>query len=539
MCQQPPDGAIRGMLGAIASPDITIKKCQLVPSLRPQRIYEVTLSDDRTVQLVLPPPAMWRPLRSEQDLVTAEAAAVRWITETLAQQDGTTKAEPEEQRSFSPSSSTSRPTLLTTPLSPASLFLPTLLHNGQDSPAPSSAFAIYAPPTTTSGDASKPSSSAPLSLLAHPPSAASQHAIDLHLGRLFRQLASLTSPTGRFGPLAAVLNATPPRTVSYRHQLVGPGRPGRKGSPGPWNLHQIPRIVVEGSLAVTRGAGTWSVAFHSMLEAVLRDGEDMGIVMPYPAVRRQFRRLGYLLDEVTVGRLVVVGALGRGNVLVEGEGGWEGVHGGDRGEDGEEMGKGAGKEGGEVAGGCEEEKGVKEGGEEEIIKEETDTQEDQQQQPRTPPKLKLAGLRDWSSCVFGDPLFATVFSDPQQHQQPPQPSASFLEGFNEAKPEEYEPNILDRDHRFPLDTTLIEGIETAWIRLFLYQAYHAVTRVITEFYRPRQDSSARELAARRRLNQVLAWLAEVPDDVKRRHHRPSGDMSPAKRLKGDEEVEGS
>ena len=246
-----------------------------------------------------------------------------------------------------------------------------------------------------------------------------------------------------------------------------------------------------------------------------------------------------MLDEVTVGRLVVVAAMGRGNVLVEEDGEEEGEK---RGE--EEVKPEEGKpeeEVGEEGEGEKEREGGKEGDEEASIKQEPDTEEPRQQQPQQPrplPRLKLAGLRDWSSCVFGDPLFATVFSDPQQHQEPPQPSASFLEGFNDEKPGDYQSNILDRDPRFPLDKTIIEGVETAWIRLLLYQAYHAVTRVTSEFYRPRQDSSVRELAARRGLNQVLAWLAEVPDDVKRRHQRPSGEMSPAKRLKAEDEEGG-
>jgi hypothetical protein len=161
--------------------------------------------------------------------------------------------------------------------------------------------------------------------------------------------------------------------------------------------------------------------------------------------------------------------------------------------------------------GKEEKKAENAKGETKVAEEERDTQ-----------RLRLTGLRNWSSCVFGDPLLAAVFSDPQQ--QPP--SAAFLEGFNGRK---IEPA---RDRDLPLDKTIIEDVDNAWIRLLLYQVYHAVVHIVSEFYRPRPDSSARELDARRKLNEVLARLAEVPDDPKRRHQRPSGDMSPAKRFRG-------
>jgi hypothetical protein len=97
---------------------------------------------------------------------------------------------------------------------------------------------------------------------------------------------------------------------------------------------------------------------------------------------------------------------------------------------------------------------------------------------------------------------------------------------------------------------------------------------VSEFYRPRQESSARELEARKKLNEVLARLGEVGDDfgvgvgvarsvaaaaavagggdigaagggggggaggvdvAKRRMRRGSGEMSPAKRVRGGED----
>jgi hypothetical protein len=258
-----------------------------------------------------------------------------------------------------------------------------------------------------------------------------------------------------------------------------------------------------------------------MLEGVLRDGEDMAVVMSYPTIRRHFRRLGYLLDDVTTGRLVIVEGVARGNVLVEGvDGQQEDVEEEkEEGDDGEESGKNKGKATYEKV--AAEEEDDEEGGEPETTQKE-DTQPQQ--------TLKLTGLRDWSSAIFGDPLLAAVFSDPNQ----PLPSSAFLEGFNGKKPD----SSADSRHTqlpYPLNPSIIQNVETAWIRLLFYQVYHTVTRIVSEFYRPRQDSSVRELEARKKLNEVLAKLAEVPDNTKKRHQRPSGEMSPAKRLRGAEE----
>lgn len=204
---------------------------------------------------------------------------------------------------------------------------------------------------------------------------------------------------------------------------------------------------------------------------------------------------------------------------------------------GEERAEGEGEgEGEETKGGSEgetEEKGQGEAGK----KAETDTRkksdgETTVKEKETHTSLKLTGLRDWSSAIFGDPLLATIFSDPLQ--QPPSPH--FLEGFNGEEPDpDPNPRHLPPNLGYPLDRTIIEDIDTAWIRLLFYQIYHAVARIVTEFYRPRQDSSARELEGRRKLNEVLARLAEVPDDAKKRHQRPSGEMSPAKRVRGGED----
>ncbi|SPQ25867.1 73bc9b13-4abe-4877-aa11-0b7b5ded7c73 [Thermothielavioides terrestris] len=470
MCQTPTVETVKGMLGPAVPADVTIKKIQSVPSLQPKSIYQAALSDGRT-------------------------AAVAWIKETITRQSTT-----ERQDERPPSSNSDR---ITRPPEVLAL-LPTLLHHGQPTDGSKTPFAAYLAVQGT-----------PLSLLGRPPTPSSQRAIDRQLGALFRSLAHLTSPTGRFGPLAAVLGTA-----------TTTGRPPEETTAGAAPAKTSPKLMLQGGLSATGGAGTWSVAFHSMLESALRDGEDMAVVMAYSTIRRQFRRVGYLLEEVTVGRLVVVEGGERANILVSEE-----RAGGDAAEEQEPQGDSERQEGRAGKGGAKDEREDGKSGKDPHIKDGRESEEPQKEAD-TQPRLRLCGLRDWSSCVFGDPLLATVFSGAQQQHEPGRPSSS--------SSRRQRPRAAAAAHArpppffFPLDKSVVEDNNgTAWVRLLLYQAYHAVVRIVSEFYRPRQDSSARELEARRTLNEVLARLAEVPDDAARRKHpRPSGgEMSPAKRVK--------
>jgi len=297
----------------------------------------------------------------------------------------------------------------------------------------------------------------------------------------------------------------------------------------------------------TGGAAAWSTAFHSMLEGVLRDGEDMAVAIPYATIRRHFRRLGYVLDAVREGRLVVVRGGEEGVVLVKKE---------------EEEEGGEGEKGG----------------------------------------YKLRGLGDWSSAVFGDVLLATVFSDPLVKEGGVR--EGFVRGFNgEGLPpstsasEQGSTTTQFVDLMQTIDPSLVQSPETAPTRILLYQVYHAVSRIVSEFYRPSraEGSTSSELEARKKLNEVLAKLTKVSDyplvspsqpqvqaqelgsqrqavrvqypqhhwgewhpliqqqqltlgegsvkgDKKdtllRKHRRMSGEMSPAKKVKSDDEDDG-
>ncbi|KAK0648777.1 hypothetical protein B0T16DRAFT_388951 [Cercophora newfieldiana] len=404
MCRQPTASAVETVLLPFlpdrggGSPTVTAVRGS--PSLRLPRTYAVELSSGQALQLILPPPSILRLLRFERSLVESEAITIRWIQ--------------------------SQPV-------PAPLPLPSLIHashdlpNGLDSP-----FAFFQPCRGT-----------PLALLAPPITPTARRSVDKHVGSLLRRLATLHSPTGGFGPAAAVI---PVEESHRRIQPLGIGGPIGNG-----------------------GAKTWSLAFQAMLEGILRDSEDMAIGIPYVAARKQFARLGHVLDGVTTPRLVVIDGGEEANILVE-----DGV---------------------------------------------------------------VTGLHDWSTCLFGDPLFARVFSEGDG------PSEGFMEGFNDS-------NITSTTTDaggFTLSTPspAVDDAENARVRVLLYGMYHALVMVVREFYRPRVDSSRREMEGRKRLNEVLGRLAkvevgegkaeeEVEGEVKRVHKRGSGEMSPAKRLKDEE-----
>ncbi|KAK3320029.1 hypothetical protein B0T19DRAFT_277865 [Cercophora scortea] len=523
MCRPPSEQSLRAVLSTVLPPQASIDKVKVVPSLRLQRVYEVSLlasgldSSDGALPcrmlLVLPPVSRLRLLRSEQRMVVAEAEVVRWVrmvlgSSTTAGVGGDRKMEvagrkggeerAEEQKKPLPKHHAAVSSSADDVEHDLIGFLPTVLHSSQGANELGSPFTLLHPTPGT-----------PIALTRYKLTPPEREQVDRQLGQHHRRLSKLTSPSGRFGPVAAVLSArasaSPPRQLLLHQQIGGGSRRGGSFGGGSGG----------GMMMGTGGAATWSMAFHSMLEGILRDGEDMAVAMQYTAIRRNFQRLGYVLDEVRVPRLVVIDGAEDANVLVTTED-----------EEEEEV---DGKD------------GAAEGGKENDVK----LQEDNS-------TITVTGLRDWSNSIFGDPLLASVFSEG--------PSKEFLEGFNgptaststQIKPDPAgtPPNSTDGRATTPptkgigglllnlhhsSDDDFIDDIDNATVRLLFYQVYHATVCVVREFYRPRSESSRWELEARKRLTEALARLEEVAIDEmlvpKRRLRRGSGEMSPAKRFK--------
>lgn len=447
---------------------------------RPQRIYEiqVSVSSGHTAYsphdmlvLVLSPSSMLRLLRSEQWIIKSEAVVVKWIRSALLSGGfGKTAKIQYDSEGGCPACGAQRGRHPTRshedmPLEDADLLtlLPALVDHSQSTKEFGSAYNILSHLDGLS-----------LSSLPRCLSIPERKSVDFQVGRLICRLSLLHSPSGKFGPAVSVLCPT----------AVAQGRTG-------------------GSMEKPGGMDSWSLAFHAVLEGILRDAEDMAVTIPYQTIRRQFRKLGHYLDGVTIPRLVILDAAHDSNIMAE------------RKVPGHEARIRTTKT------------------LQDLLEDSDDTDLDDaecrhQSRDSSSPSIHVTGLRDWSNCMFADPLMAIVFSD--------KPSRDFLRGFSGRPSRRKELDIDGKDEGGGFGSRsaygdIIECPEEAHIRLLLYQCYHATVAVVKEFYRPRSDSTIREFAARKKLNAVLAGLEDVERGPKRGHVRPNGEMSPAKKPK--------
>ena len=556
MCQPSTSEFMRSAIKH-AVPDVKVESIRPLPCDPSQRVFAVDVSDGRTLMFALSPSPTLRLLRSEKWLALTNLLVVRWlraVSESAAGADG--KAPPDDlslvDKIGSRPVKSKRHARTRSTDAPKRAVLPYV-------PAPIS----NSSPTTELGptffNLTEPSDGIPVSRLPRPLTAHEREAIDFQTGRLIRRLSEVRSPNGTFGPAIAVLGPRHASQQQHGSQSINSGGSG--------------------------GAGTWTRAFHSLLESILRDGEDMAVTMSYAPIRYHFRRLAHLLDAVTVSRLVVLDAGDDDNLLVSGalkEASTVQRTQNDQTETRTPSGEtiGLGKQDNE---------GVR--------SERTIEAEIQGSGANIPPSrqpdLTVTGLWDWSNTVFGDPLFATVFTRETSpeflrgfRQQPPRsrsptPSSGLIPGakrekasYNKDLEDELAPDAemshfnkhnepknsrssdkdndeetssasADRDDKGDLETPdsdsiddeendddeyddVVEDRANAAVRLLLYECYHATTSVVRQFYRPDAGSAARELAARRRLAAVLARLGEVEEAaVGKRPRRASGDAWPA------------
>ncbi|OTA99497.1 hypothetical protein M426DRAFT_67703 [Hypoxylon sp. CI-4A] len=452
-----------------ALPSLTVESIKPLPSYKLLRFFSIVISDGRSLVLSLPPPLTFRLLRFERATIISEALITKWLLEQilgpnsqgrmLSQKD--VDAEHTE-RQFKVESGTN-PEGIRNPKAGILKFLPLLVTHSSSSKELGSPFNIFEPDKGVS-----------VVELPIPLTITEKSTLDQQRGQLIRQLSSFTSPNGLFGPVLPIIGSQAPSTELQGLNLANFG---------------------------FRGATTWRQAFHSLLEGVLRDAEDMAVTISYEPIRGYFNRLGFVLDGVTVARLVVLDACDEPNVLVS------------RSTKSTEKGEAINLQ---TLSTQEAEKSKiatnqpkKESSQEEESRESANTQ---------PSTISLTGIRDWSNCIFGDPLFAEVFNQ--------QPSAEFLRGFR------------GTDGRGEsTDDGVVEDCENAPMRLLLYECYHATVGVVKQFYRPGPNSSDREIAARRRLATALRRLQEVDDETSgKRPRRPSANVVawPVKRPKANE-----
>ncbi|GKT82819.1 hypothetical protein Ct61P_00669 [Colletotrichum tofieldiae] len=331
----------------------------------------------------------------------------------------------------------------------------------------------------------KPTRGTPISELNPPLSPSERRTIDYQIGQLYRQLCKHVSPTGRFGPAFAVLPSTVP--------------------PSATDPTKTARQDVDTRLMESKGVQSWTMAFHSMLEAVLRDGEDMQVMMGYGTIRRHFKRLEHTLDGIKTPRLVAVDVGKDINTLALRKlrrGGTASFVSGKSNGALNDVPRSNGRDAG-----SEEDADYETGSESENAATAALYHYND---------ITMTGMKDWSNFVFGDPLFAHNFGR--------DPSSDFLAGFGgDSRVQGTIPSIFSSD--------MIEDKERAPVRLLLYDCYHTITHIAKGYFRPQKDSHGRELEARKRLNAILAKLEALDDTGVRRGRRPSGELSPAKRSK--------
>ncbi|KAI0118114.1 hypothetical protein F4776DRAFT_266914 [Hypoxylon sp. NC0597] len=455
-----------------ALPNVTVESIEPLPSCRLLRFFSVKISDGRTLALSLSPPPTMRLLRSERDMSISEALVTKWILEEVLespiQVEASIDANIDARERIESQLQEGKPRIKSEGIRDSKKgiikFLPILIVHSPSSTELGSPFNLFEQPKGV-----------PVSGLSTPLTTSERKSVDLQRGQLVRLLSSLKSPNGLFGPVTAIINSHVPSTDLSGRRLV---------------------------VFTNRGATSWRQAFHGLLEAVLRDAEDMAVTFSYEPIRGYFSRLGYVLDGVTTARLVVLDASDESNILL--------------------LRSSKPSEGGD--------KSLQSTPSRETRRSETKTGKPPDPQQ---PTISLTGFRDWSNCVFADPLFAEVFSR--------DPSSEFLRGFRRS-PGAHDSRTENDEETEVSDDNFVEDHESIPIRLLLYECYHATVGVVKTFYRPGPNSSDREIAARRRLAAALKRLQEVDEEVAagKRPRRPSANVEvwPIKKPKGDDDTHG-
>lgn len=423
-----------------------------IPSARIQQLYSVRVADGRSLILTLPPPTDVRPMRCERECIYSEAVLLNWLTSLPphSAQRGSSKGDGESTPSGYDEPKQNGNGSME--LSQAVNHLQGYLPELIDycHPRPES--------RTPALLLSKPTLGTAVSSLPQTLSSKGKKSVEWQAGQLFRRISCHVSPSGKFGYAIDIL-----RGHGATQSLMSRERPA---TPPP-----------EANMS---GFDTWSQAFHILLESVLRDLEDSLVQVGYARVRYHFERLKHLLDKVHRPSLVSLEALEDTNILVTiPESRSHSVS----------TQKGAASVKITVTNG-----GKAASGEEDAI--------------------SVTGLRDWSNCLFGDPLIATTFNE--------SPSKNFLHGL--------ETPVCEGD---PFTTVpLIEDREHVAARVLLYEAYHCLCGIAKEYRRPRNVEFDMELEWRRRLQKAMGKLDTLDDTGTPLPIRPAAEAgSPPKRVK--------
>ncbi|KAK7943276.1 uncharacterized protein PG986_012389, partial [Apiospora aurea] len=164
-------------------------------------------------------------------------------------------------------------------------YLPAFIKSSSSNDEPDFHFSLWEPTVGNS-----------ISGLTQPLTPPERRIVEYQKGHLVRHISQFRAPNSRFGPAAAVLRGAPSRSDENLDDNAGlPMPPPSVGS---------------------NGFPTWSFAFRSLVEDIIRDGEDLTVMLNYSRIREQMARFSYTLDDVMEPRLVLLDAGSDRNVLV-------------------------------------------------------------------------------------------------------------------------------------------------------------------------------------------------------------------------------
>lgn len=116
-------------------------------------------------------------------------------------------------------------------------------------------------------------------------------------------------PGSRLSELSPYLSAAEKQTIEYSLGMYV--RQLSQISASQQNFGTTNRVYAK------KGYKTWRDAFTALLEALLKDGEDMSVNLPYVEIRGWVRHHSHHLEEVTHPRLVALNLCEPQNVLVD------------------------------------------------------------------------------------------------------------------------------------------------------------------------------------------------------------------------------
>ncbi|RDA93404.1 hypothetical protein CP533_1998 [Ophiocordyceps camponoti-saundersi (nom. inval.)] len=458
MADKSPSSHLHALIKSAASRFAAADFHQL-PSVKPQTKFFATTSDAETLLLSLAPHATAL-LRCERSLILSEAALLCWLAgvgdETCPTDDKRLLRQP---GLITASRDIDRCRVPDTEPQPLRSYLPSLLEHGSAWNGRHGEYILTRPVAGTT-----------VTSLSPPLSIAERKCVDFQIGQLLRRISSLQSPNGKFGTAVAVLSSAP--TVCDVH----------------WR-----RTV---TLDLNSRYDQWSDAFLCILESALRDAEDFRVAIRYEAVRDHVGRFRHFLDAVTRPCLVAIDAGEDATTLVTSR------------SDTHHQGDWCSQSDSESR---KQEVRLSQLNDSGHVESPLDTRGAWRSKTRSARvSIRVTGIQEWSNCVFGDPLFASVLSR--------NASPEIWNGFKSPLPGHGVGELLD-------------DMASARIRRLLYECHHAITAIVREYCRRRSDSDDRELPARKRLTQVLRILDSLDDFGKEKRPHPSGDTSPAKRPK--------